>query len=58
MTPTGYRWAIVQEGDIWRWSAERQADGAALAAGQAQSRAQAAAAVARVIAFGVLGQTA
>lgn len=58
MTATGYRWTIRQEGESWCWRAERQADGSPLAAGQASSRAQAAAQLARVIAFGVVADQA
>ena len=54
MSATGYHWTIRQEGEAWCWRAERAADGFTLAAGQACSRAQAAAQLARVSAFGVV----
>lgn len=53
MEETGFNWTISRVEEAWAWVVTDPADGAALVAGQAPSRAVAAAMVVRALARGM-----
>ena len=53
MEETGFNWKISRVEETWAWVVTDPADGAALVAGQAPSRAVAAAMVVRALARGM-----
>lgn len=53
MEETGFNWTISRVEETWTWVVTDPADGAALVAGQAPSRAVAAAMVVRALARGM-----
>lgn len=52
----GYKWSLKPEGGQWRWQAVDRDGGAVFVQGMANSRAEAAACLARAMTLGVLGQ--
>jgi len=50
----GYRWSLQAEGDKWRWRALDRDRGSVMMEGLADSRAEAAAWLARTMTLGVL----
>lgn len=54
MRHSGFTWSIQPQGDRWAWRAEGRDDGAVIAEGHANSRPEAAAYLARIMALAVL----
>ena len=56
MNTSGYHWILAPEGERWRWRASGRDDQRVFAEGEAGTRAEAAAFLARAMALGVIAE--